>query len=651
MYRILPLLTFFLLPFALGAQTLFTYGPYKVSQDEFMRAYRKNNTGEDNAKAREDYLELYTRFKLKVRDAYDMKLDTIPNQKSDLQGFRHQIEGAYLTDESELRRMTEEAYTRSQKDIRVSHIFIPYRADYSASPGDPTTPSSVDSTNAAAKAKLVKDKLAKGEDFSKLAREYSSDPSVSINGGDLGYITVFVLPYPLENAAYSLKVGESAGPIVTSAGYHFIRKTEERQALGRMNISQILIATPPNAGVDMQEGRKKLADSILLAIRNGASFEDMARQFSDDRSTYQNGGQLGEVSVGQYTPSFENAVFALTQDGQVSPPVPSEYGLHIIRRNSILASEKDREKALAEIRTRLNTESRKDLARTRFEKDLIKVTEMRTLPVNQAALWQVTDSFLLKQKSFSAGKVDARTILLSFSQKNILVSDWLRYIRSMYTNDVQTPKKYPYHMEKFRTFSAVGYYSDHLEDYNPAYKAQLEEFRDGNLLFEVMERKVWNKASSDVSALKKYYGDHKDRYQWGPSADAIMINATDSSLAVSTRADIQADPKKWRQLAEASSGKVMTDSGRFEIGQIRSTDPSLVKAGYISPLIINEIDRTASLAMVLRTYPAPAQRSFDEARGLVINDYQQVLEDKWIEELKKKYPVRLDKMIWQQLNR
>jgi peptidyl-prolyl cis-trans isomerase SurA len=111
-----------LLASAVHGQTLFTYGPYKVGTQEFLNAYRKNNTGEDNAKAREDYLELYTRFKLKVREAYDLHLDTLPNQKADLAGFRRQIEGPYLTDNEELNRMTEEAFVRSQKDIRLSHI-------------------------------------------------------------------------------------------------------------------------------------------------------------------------------------------------------------------------------------------------------------------------------------------------------------------------------------------------------------------------------------------------------------------------------------------------------------------------------------------------------------------------------------------------
>ena len=99
------------------AQTLFTYGPGKVTSAEFMSAYRRNNTGVDDAKAREDYLELYTRFRLKVQEAYAMKLDTLSSQRADLQGFRRQIEGPYLTDNEELDRMTEEDLLRGLEGL------------------------------------------------------------------------------------------------------------------------------------------------------------------------------------------------------------------------------------------------------------------------------------------------------------------------------------------------------------------------------------------------------------------------------------------------------------------------------------------------------------------------------------------------------
>jgi peptidyl-prolyl cis-trans isomerase SurA len=631
---------------ALHGQALFTYGPYQVGTAEFMNAYQKNNTGVDNVKAREDYLELYTRFKLKVREAYDMHLDTLPNQRADLQGFRRQIEGPYLTDNAELDRMTEEAFQRGQKDIRLSHILIPFRDNFATAPFDPTAPSSADSLRAADRMKQVRDRLAKGEDFGKLAAEFSGDPSARTNGGDLGYVTVFGLPYTLENAAYALKDGEVSAPVMTNAGYHFLKKTGERPAIGSVTAAQILISFEPNAGAPSRAATRKLADSLYQAIRGGSSFEALAKAYSNDRTTFMAGGQMPPITVGQYDPAFEQAVFGLKKDGDLASPVTTEYGVHILKRLSAIPVETDRAKALPGLRTRVNEDPRKERARGIFEQKVIVTTGMREAPVDRRALFQVTDSSLRAKKDITVGKLNARSALFTFPKKTVTVGDWLKYANAMYLNDNDVPKKYETYLVKFRNLSASGYFADHLEEYNAAYKAQLDEFREGNLLFEVMERKVWNKATSDPAALRKYYEANKSKYNWGPSVDAIMLSAIDSGSVVKARKDLLADPSRWKVLAEQSSGTLQTDSGRFEISQIRANDPSLIRPGYTSPVLINESDRSASLAIVLRAHPESAPRSYEEARGMVINDYQQVLEDQWVASLKKKYPVKLNGVEW-----
>lgn len=631
------------------AQTLFTYGTGKVSSAEFLSAYHRNVTGPDDAKAREDYLELYTRFRLKVQEAYAMKLDTLASQRADLMGFRRQIEAPYLTDNDELERMTAEAYERSKKDIRLSHILIPFRSDYVTNPYDTRTPDAQDSARAAKTAAQVKERLAKGEDFDQVARSFSADPAVKTNGADMGWITVFVLPYEIENAAYTLKDGGVSDIVRSRIGYHIIKRTGERPALGAMHVSQILLANEPNAGPAQVAANGKLADSLCNAIKAGASFEDLARSFSNDRTSYQSGGTIPPVTVGQYDAAFEQAAFALTRDGEVSRPILTAFGYHILKRNTATPIQTDREKALPDLRARVNADARRNLARTRFEQKVIVLTGLKEVVTDKQKLWTLTDSSLFKKKEPANLGINAKSPLFKIKERTISVGDWLKYVNAIFLNDAETPRKLEYFYDQFRSFSAVGYYSDHLEDYNDTYKAQLNEFRDGNLLFEVMDRKIWSKASSDVNALHKHYEANKSKYAWGPSVEALMITAQDSATAAATAKSLKADPGKWKDLVAMSAGTLQMDSGRYEITQIRSGNTGEVKTGYISPIVVNPADKSANTAVVIGMHPDGTPRTFEEARGIVINDYQQVLEDQWVAELKKKYPVKLNKAEWDKI--
>ncbi|HYC30051.1 MAG TPA: peptidylprolyl isomerase, partial [Chitinophagaceae bacterium] len=231
------LLTLISLSLSTSAQTLFTYGGRSVSKEEFLKAYNKNNTNSPlTEKALREYLDLYIPFKLKVQAAYDLHLDTLSSQRAELQAFRNQLMQGFLSDPGSVSALVNEAFDRSQQDIRISHIFI-------AAPRD-----SVElSAHAAKLAKEAYQQLQDGKDFGDVAIKYSSDPSVKSNRGDLGYITVFSLPYELENLAYSTPLNKVSEPYQSKAGYHIFKRTAERKAAGKMQIAQILLAFPPDA--------------------------------------------------------------------------------------------------------------------------------------------------------------------------------------------------------------------------------------------------------------------------------------------------------------------------------------------------------------------------------------------------------------------
>jgi peptidyl-prolyl cis-trans isomerase SurA len=326
-----------LLSLGASSQTLFTYGSHKVSSDEFIRAFRKNNeAGKVNETDVRNYLDLYTRFRLKVQDAYDMKLDTLINKQEDVVNFRKQIEDQFMIDTELKQQLIKEAKQRGTKEIRVSHIFIPFKEEFIANGFVQLDITAADSQRTVTKINEAYNKLLAGEEFGKVAAAYSLDPEVKNNKGDLGYITVFSLPYVLETAAYNLPLNGVSKPFASDKGYHIIKKTEERDARGRMQVQQILIANDAEGGASSKQSGARLADSLYKAIKNGASFDELAKTYSLDMGSAPSGGLLPPIQVGEYNVEFEKKVFGLTKDGEVIPPFETESGFHIIKRVQLL---------------------------------------------------------------------------------------------------------------------------------------------------------------------------------------------------------------------------------------------------------------------------------------------------------------------------
>ena len=246
------LTVFFVLSvYTASAQTLFTYGRQGVSADEFLRAFQKNNTGAKDEKAVREYLDLYIASRLKIAEAKEEKLDTLPQSKTDLAALRQQILPTYLNDKESLDALIKEAFAHQQKDIRAAHIFIAFAKN------------GVTDTVAAAKRRdEVLRQLAKGLSFAEAAKQYSDDPSAAANGGNIGWITAFTLPYEAESVLYATPVGKTSAVFTSKAGYHIFKNLAERKAVGRVKASQILLAFPPGSDAAFKAGLKRKADSL-----------------------------------------------------------------------------------------------------------------------------------------------------------------------------------------------------------------------------------------------------------------------------------------------------------------------------------------------------------------------------------------------------
>ena len=225
-------------------------------------------------------------------------------------------------------------------------------------------------------------------------------------------------------------------------------------------------------------------------------------------------------------------------------------------------------------------------------------------------------------------------------------SDWLTFVLDYKSNpELYKNESNAELWQKFKTLSALDFYKKHLESYNDDFKYQLQEFREGNLLFEIMERNVWSKAGKDSVGLKAYYEAHRSQYTWGPSADVLVLNAVNETLAQEMLDSLQAG-KAWQQLVDVHQGELQADSSRFELAQLNYNKD--IPAGKYTSITRNP-DGTATFVKYFRFYPDGDGRSFEDANGRVINDYQLVLEKKWLEDLKKKYQPKVNEMLLKQI--
>lgn len=634
-----------LLVLCLGAtvafsQTLFTYGPYSVSKDEFLKAYNKNKTNtSDPEKALREYLDLYSRFKLKVKVAETQRLDTIKQLQYDLQNFRSQVQEGYMNDEKGVNALIDEAILRGQKDIHVLHFYGAVNTKMSAADSNSLYRAMTEV------AEQLKKSQGRKNDLEKITAKYPG-----IQGADLGHITVFTLPYDIENLVYSLHPGEVSKIYRTKSAIHIFKTIDERKSVGKWKVAQVLLSVPPEATAEELKTIEKRADSIYKLAVAGEDFGELAKRFSEDKLSFINGGELPEFTTGKYDPAFEAKIFEMKKDGDISKPIFTGDGYHIVKRlqQKDAPVDKSDELITAAIRQQVQHDSRIEAAKAIFLQEVkAKTGFKRNAAVKDADLFRYADS-VASNGAIGYFPINNK-IMFSFIKLNVKGVDWLNFVKDYKLNrDVYKGENNKQLLDKYITTTSFEYYRKHLEEYSPEFKFQMQEFKEGNMLFEIMEKTVWSKASNDSVGQKKYYDAHEAKYKWEESADILLFNCSEEKTATAAIEMLEAG-KDWKKMVEESDGKIQADSGRYELAQIQTGYDKKVYEGLITKPLTNSGDYTTSFIKVLRLFPANQQRSFGDARGLVINDYQGALEEKWINELKTKYPIKINETVFQTL--
>ncbi|MBJ6108964.1 peptidylprolyl isomerase [Hymenobacter sp. BT523] len=512
-----------------------TLGDYPVPANEFAYVYRKNNSSAPDYGTRQsvtDYLDLYTNFRLKVLEAEKRGLDTTQAFRRELDGYRQQLAQPYLTEKSVTDQLVREAYDRMSQEVNASHILVRVAPD--------ATPQ--DTLAAYQKIEQLRKQALAGEDFGQLARANSEDPSAKENGGKLGYFTAMQMVYPFESAAYKTPVGQVSQPVRTRFGYHIIKVNDKRAAQGEIKVAHLMIRMNANAAKSDSLTAKKKIDELYSRLKKGENWDKLVAQFSEDAGSAANGGELPPFGTGRMIPSFEEAAFKLQKPGDLSAPVQTPYGWHVIKliEKQPLAKFADLE---AGLKSKVAKDSRSELnkaaflKRVRQEDQFVEVPAAKTYAFSKADTALVAGRFKYTAPAAATGKPakgagNDNSALFTIKGKPYTVKDFLTYAQQNQRPRTGAQPSFAMQQlyDQYVEQSLTDFEKNSLETKYEDYRMLVKEYRDGILLFQLMDEKVWSKAIEDTVGLKKYFAENQAKYQWDQRVQGSVVSAATPAL-------------------------------------------------------------------------------------------------------------------------
>jgi len=626
LFSILAIL-FFNLAFSQNEEVLFTVNNTEVTTNEFSRVYNKNIdlVQDEKQKDVDEYLKLYVNYKLKLEEAYALGLDKDKKYKNELESYRRQLAKKYLTDTKINDKLLEEAYERTVNEVNVNHILV--RVDENASPAD--------SIKAYNQVLEYRNKALKG-DFASIMK--ASHNGKTIFGESLGYFNAFKMVYPFENVAYTTNPGEISMPFRTKFGFHILNVLDKRKSKGEVTVAHIMIADNNDKITSSSEERIK---ELYAKIIEGASFSDLARQFSDDKNSARNGGKLTRFGTGKLSAKeFEKEAFALNNDGEVSKPIKTKFGWHIIK-----LIKKHDVHSFNELKSNLEQSVKKDsrskIVNDRFYNNLKKRYNFSEAINAKEELLKVVNTEFIKG-SWNTTNDSYKRTLATYAGEQLSYLEYYKYLSSKlrsYKNLTVIKNIVTNSYNDFINTRIYNYHNENLESEYPEFKNIVQEYREGLLLFELMEKEIWRKSKTDTIGLKSYYNKNKINYFWKKRIEAVVVTSETKKAAKNVRKLLKSNVT-LKQLKESQKSSVVSE-GIYEL-----TDKELPKK-YSADIGVSKIYKHNNQYVVVKGIKEvlPKQQLLDEVKGRVINDYQTQIEKDWLLSLASKYKVEVNKSV------
>ncbi|MEO8934377.1 MAG: peptidylprolyl isomerase [Xanthomarina sp.] len=619
---------------------LFSVENDPVYVSEFKRVFNKNIdlVKDESQKDVDEYLKLFVNYKLKIKEAKSLDLHKKPTYIKELSNYKSQLANNYLTDSKVTDELVEEAYKRMVTEIEAQHILI--RLDENPSPADTLT-----AYNQLLK---LREKLT-SKGFEAVKNEVHNGQTVFAE--DLGYFSAFKMVYNFETAAYNTPVGQVSMPFATRFGYHIVMVTDKRASRGERTVAHIMINNPKKENA--QDDPKIRINEIYLKLQQGEDFESLAKQFSEDQSSASNGGLLSPFSGGQLSAvEFENKAFSMEKVGDVSKPFETQYGWHIIKLYDKKPIESF-DKLKPEIEEKVKRDSRSKLINESVLNSLKKQYQVPNEQPDLSSFMSILDDSYFVGNWKLPQNFKADKTLINIQDKLITYGDFGMFLEK---NQRRQSPKMPYQAlvsnayNSFLEQQLLQYKESRLEFENQDFAHILEEYRDGLLLFDLMETEIWNAAKNDSTGLELYYNTHKDAYYWNPRVDAEVAFSAKKSV-------IKKAQKLMRKNQTPEQIKTALNSEKeidiiFTTGIMDKEHQSLPK-DFQFKMGISEIYKfndSYIVANVKEVLPKTL-KTFEEAKGPVISDFQNYKEINWILGLEKKYQVTIYPEVLEQVKK
>lgn len=629
-----------------------------ITLSEFESAYRKNNSAlhQPDQKSVEEYLELFIDFNLKVLEAISLGMDTNSVFIRELAGYREQLAKPYLTDQKVTDQLLYEAFDRMQYDIRASHILVSV-AEH-ASPAD----------TLAAWQRIVniRQRILNGEPFEEVARSESDDPSAADqpstanrpamrgNSGDLGYFTVLDMVYPFETAAYNTTVGEISKPVRSAFGYHLIKVTDRLPAMGRAQVAHIMSMFNQGADQAMQENLRIHIQEIYNRLTAGEDFGELASNYSDDRSSGRRNGELPPFTSNRMVPEFIKAISQLNEPGQISTPVRTQYGWHIIRLIE-KTPPPGFEEAAVQLKSRIARDSRSQLSQKVVVERLKNEYNFNENHKALAGFLTVVDSSIFDAKWEPSTAANLNDTLFWFADQMITQSEFANYLNQVQV--MRTPENIESYIgkmyENFVGMKILDYENSLLEKKHPEFRAIMQEYHDGILLFELTDQLVWSKAVEDTVGQKLFLKENQQNYIWPNRLDATIYTISNRHTAGLVRREIIRARRHGLDHTHISSKfnassplTISAQKGVFSVQEQEALKLAKWKKGVGNPFQWKDKFLIVEVHEVLPSRP----KYLHEVRGSLIADYQAYLDRKWVGRLRQKYQVEVDRALIQKIS-
>ncbi len=599
-------------------QVLIDISGYEISKAEFERIYKKNNqtlADESGIKSPKEYVDMYIDFKLKVLEAMSLKMDTVKSYVDELAGYRTELAAPYLTDMQYDEALVKEVYERMKKEINASHILI--RVDEGAGREQDQT--------ALQKALQVRQEILNGKDFNEAAVEYSQDPSAKTNKGNLGYFSAFQMVTPFENQAFKTRIEQVSEPVRSAFGYHLIKVHDVRENQGEIKVAHIMKMFPRDQEFN-KEALKKEIDVVYEKLLQGESFEELVKQHSDDKRSAAQNGEMPWFPASRMIPEFSGPAFELKNIGDITPPIETPFGYHIIKK--------------LDHRPVPSFEELRDDIEARIKKDPARSSSTRKVFVDKLKKEYGYTEVQENLDRISSMKVGAETgknmLLFTIDSKEFHLNEFKDFLHKEQLNSGLFSDHYTSWTEK----EIISLEDAKLEDKYPDFKYLMQEYHDGLLFFNIMEEKIWKFAADDSTGLQNFYAGNKDKFLWEERFKGMIITCKDTETREEAEKYLEAQLsiEEIEDLLNKEENLIEIKKGAWEKGDNSTVDYYVWNGPTVAGM-------NPELTFIRGEKIPPASKTLQEAKGLYISAYQDYLEKNWLKSLRKKYKIKVNKKL------